>query len=415
MHARLTAAAVVATGLALAGTPGATAATTHTHFALTASGYGTRVIGGQVPSGSQTTAYQRIGCTNKAGKTKVNDLAQAAAPGLGTLSGMHTHVWTTKGGGVVASHASHSIDSLTLASTALGSLAITGIDATATASHDTSGFHATTTTTVGAITLTPVQPPAPLPPLPSQTFPLPTPGQPLTIPGLATISVGKNTQHSSGTGAFANAVALVVDVTATGAHARVGRAVAQIGSGLVYGAFHGHANATRVTAAGGSLHSGPNPLSLMPCQGTAGAVRTKSLGSLDLGGQLVLSGLSSTQRGVQGEGRANGYERGEVSQVNLGGGQLVVNGIVGQANVKRTPKKLVRSAKGTQVGTVTANGQVMSFPASGPLDIPGLATLDRRVVTKTQTGLKVVALRITLADGSVIDLGEAKLRIAKLH
>ena len=77
----------------------------------------------------------------------------------------------------------------------------------------------------------------------------------------------------------------------------------------------------------------------------------------------------------------------------------------------------MRSARGTTVGTITANGQPQSFPDTGPLTIPGVATLERRIVTKTQTGLKVIALRITLLDGTgaVIDLGEAKLRIGKLH
>jgi hypothetical protein len=401
------------TGVGLAAAPGfaATSARIGTsHFALTTSGYGTRIIGGQVPAGSQTTAYQRIGCTNQVNKSKNNDLASATIPGLGVLSGLHTRVWTTRHQGVVGSNASHSVDSLTLASTPLGTLSIKAINARARAFHDATGYHATTSTTLGAITLTP---PAPLPP---QTFPAPTPGTPLTIPGVATLTAGKNTQHAGATGAFANAVALIVDVTATGTQAKVGRAVAQIGEGLTYGAFHGHSNATRVTSAlQGNLKSGPNPMTLMPCQGTAGAVRSKALASLDLGGQVVVSGLSSSERGVQTDHRANGYERGEISQLDLGNGQLVVNGIVGQANVIRSAHKLVRSAKGTRLGTITANGQVQSFPSTGVLTIPNVATLQRRLVTKTATGLTVIALRITLADGSVIDLGEAKLRISQLH
>lgn len=416
----LAALVALGSGLTLAGAPGYAATSGkvgQSHYALTMSGYGTRVIGGQVPAGSQTTAYQRIGCTNKVNKSKNNDVASATIPGLGTLSGLHTRVWTTRHQGVVGSNASHSVDSLTLASTPLGTLSISAINAKARAYHDATGYHAVTSTNLGAITLTPAAPPAPLPPLPPQTFPAPTPGNPLTIPGVATLTVGKNTQHSGANGAFANAVALVVDVTATGTQAKVGRAVAQIGAGLVYGMFHGHSNATRIsTALQGNLKSGPNPLSLMPCQGTAGAVRSKALASLNLGGQVVVSGLASSERGVQTATRANGYERGEVAQLNLGNGALVVDGIVGQANVKRTAGKIVRSAKGSRVGSITANGQAMGFPATGVLEIPGVAKLERRVITKTQTGISVIGLRVTLLDGSgaVIDLGEAKLRISKL-
>ena len=78
-----------------------------TSFAFTTSGYGTRVKGGQIPTGSSTTGFQVIGCTNQAGKSRTNDVAEATVPGLGTASGVKTHVWTTSRDGVVASHSTH--------------------------------------------------------------------------------------------------------------------------------------------------------------------------------------------------------------------------------------------------------------------------------------------------------------------
>ena len=50
------------------------------------------------------------------------------------------------------------------------------------------------------------------------------------------------------------------------------------------------------------------------------------------------------------------------------------------------------------------------------IEIPGVAKLERRVVTRSATGLRVVALRITLLDGSgaVVNLGEARLQIRRL-
>jgi hypothetical protein len=85
-------------------------------------------------------------------------------------------------------------------------------------------------------------------------------------------------------------------------------------------------------------------------------------------------------------------------------------------HVARSATGLVRSARGTQVGTITANGQVQTFPRTGVLEIPGVARLERRVVTRSRNGITVVALRVTLLDGSgaVIDLGEASLRITRL-
>lgn len=415
MHARAPLGAAVATlcvGLALSATGPGFAGTGHTRsttFAFHGSGYGTRVIGGQVPAGSRTTAFQNINCTNQAGKDRTNDVADATVPGLGTVSGVKTRVWTTEKDGVVATHARHSIARLTLASSGVGSLSLDAVGSNAKAFHDGTGFHATTSTTVGDITLTP-------PAGPPQSFPAPTPGQPVEIPGLATIHLGKSVTTHNQDGATANAFALVVDVVASGSTVKVAHSFSSIDGGLTGGIFSGHSNATRVVEAlDNNVHSGPNPLSRMPCAGTGGETLTKSLADLNLGGQIIVKGLSSSQRGSQHHG-AHGFERARVGRLNLGGGQLVVNAIVGKAHVRRTSDGWVRTAKGTRIGSITANGQAQTFPPTGVLEIPGVARLERRVVTRTKDGIKVVALRVTILDGTggVIDLGEAKLQISRL-
>jgi hypothetical protein len=92
-------------GLAFGASPTyAGTSTKSTSFALKASGYGTKVKGGQIPAGSSTTGYQVIGCTNKAGESRTNNVAEATVPGLGQASGIKTQLWTTSRNGVVASH-----------------------------------------------------------------------------------------------------------------------------------------------------------------------------------------------------------------------------------------------------------------------------------------------------------------------
>jgi hypothetical protein len=399
----------VCVGLALSGGPtfAGTTAAKSTTYAFKTSGFGTRVIGGQAPARSDTTAYQVIGCTNRSGKQKENDVGRATVPGLGRVTDSRTRVWTTDKHGVVASHSTHSISKVVLASTGIGSLAIDGITSTATASHDSAGFHSVTSTRIGSLTFTP-------PTGPAQSFPAPTPDQPITIPGLATIYVGQHVTRQSGTGALANAFALRVDVVATGTSVQVARSHAELDSGMTGGVFGGHSAATHVVSVGGGIaKGGPDPLSLMPCQGTYGKVREKRLSSLDLGGQLLAHGASTREKAVQGDHRAHGYEKAHVGLLDLGAGQLVVRDIVGKANVTRTAHGVVKSAKGTELGTVTANGQAQTFPDTGVLEIPGVAKLERAVVTRTHNGISVIGLRITLLDGSgaVINLAEAKLHI----
>jgi hypothetical protein len=50
------------------------------------------------------------------------------------------------------------------------------------------------------------------------------------------------------------------------------------------------------------------------------------------------------------------------------------------------------------------------------LEIPGVAKLERGVVTRSRHGLAVIGLRVTLLDGSgaIVNLAEASLRIRPL-
>jgi hypothetical protein len=402
----------VCAGLALAAGPtfAGTKGTTSTDYAFKTSGFGTLVIGGQLPVGSTTTGYQLIGCTNQAGKSRTNNVSEATLPGLGTASGIKTHIWTTSRGGVVASHSTHSIAELVLAQSQLGSLAVTAITSQAEAFHDDSGFHATTATRIGGLSFTPSGGQA-------QTVPLPTPDQPITVPGLATIYAGQHLTQHTGTGASADAFALRVDVLPTGASVRIAKSHAALSAGLTSGVFRGRSAATHVIKAGGDIvRSGPNPLSVMPCQGTYGRTREQSLASVDLGGQLVVKGATSSERGSQTADSAGGVSRAEVAKVSLAG-QVVIHGVVGRASVRRTPDGMTASAHGTRLASVTVAGQKQVFPKSGVLRIPGVAELERSVVTRSHHGISVIGLRITLLDGSgaVIDLAEAKLRIRPLR
>jgi hypothetical protein len=399
-------------GLALASAPGYadTGPTHHTTFAFGSSGYGTRVTGGKLPVSSDTTGYQVVGCTDRAGVHRTNDVADATVPGLGTVSGVRTRVWTTQRHGVTTSHSTHRIAQLTVASSGLGSLSIDAITSRSRAFHDARGFHAVTATAIGSITFRPALGPA-------QSFPAPTPDRPVEVPGLATISLGRHHAVHDSRNASADAFALRVDVIPTETSVKVAHTHAELHAGLTYGLFRGHSNASRVVhALTDVVHSGPNPLTVMPCQGTYGVVRRKALADLDVGGQLVARGLTSEERAVQTATGAKGYEKGAVARINLGHGQLVVNAIVGKVTVERTSHGLVRSTQGTRLGTITANGVPQTFPRTGVLEIPGLVKLERHVVTRTATGIKVVALRVTLLDGSgaVVDLGEAQLQIRPL-
>jgi len=382
------------------------AAPVATKFTYGASGFGTLVRGGQVPAGSDMTAFRPLGCTNLAGVAKENHEAASPLGGFGNVSAVKTQVGTTKVGNVYTSYARNTIATVTLGDPSLGAITIKGIASTSKAFHNATGYHATTSTTVARIMFAPSG-------MDPQVIDIPTPGQPVEIPGVATISLGTSAKQAGSNGAQARANALQVELLPSGTRVTIGHSQATISGGITVGMFRGKSFSTKANALDANLTSGPTPLTVMPCQGTNGIVRTKKIASVDLGGQVVVGAVTSSQMGKQQAGTANGWEKATVSRVNLGDGQLVVTGIVGKVSVTRTGSLVKSNANGTTIGSIVANGEPMAFPDTDVIEIPGVARLEQNIITKSRIGIKVVALRVTLLDGSgaVIDLGTAELRI----
>jgi hypothetical protein len=378
----------------------------HVDFGLNGAGFGSTTTGGQVPSASDRTAFMSIGCTTRVPVDRENHEAEVTIPGLGKASDVRTDIWTRRVDGVVSSYARNTLNRLVIAQSGLGRIELRAIAAFTHASHDDRGFHADAETSVGSIRFVP---PGGAP----QDLGLPTPGQPVEVPGLATISLGLTNKSVNADGARARANALVITKTASGTRSSVAHAKAQVLAGVQHGTFHGSSFGSRSRAADDTITSGPTPLTLMPCQGTGGEVLGKAASRSDLDGNAVATGLKSEAMGKALRNRSVAFERGSVNHVTLGGDQLVIDGVVGRANVTRSGHELTRSIKGSMVGTVTASGQEQEFPDTGVLEIPGVARLERFVTEKLKNGISVVALRITLLDGTggVIDLGGATATI----
>lgn len=404
--------AVAAAGLtvsvptASAGPDGVSAARqTATRFALKAAGFGTRVKGGQLPASSGTTAFSVIGCTNKAGITHKNYEASLTLPSLGQTEGVKTKTWTKirPKKHEVNAYSRHNVAKVVLGGGA--GLTLTAVTSLSRAWHNTSGFHTATTTSIGGLSVGGV---------PNR---LPTPDQPITIPGLATISIGAAKETKGRHFAKASADAINILLIPTDTQVRIAHTAAQISEGVKTGIFRGSSNGTRVTALTDLLKSGPTPVSFMPCQGTKGVTRGKNVAAVDLGGQFVVGAASSGQMGRQTRKKAKGFEQGTVATFNLGAGQLILNGIKGRANVTRFPNgKVVRNAKGTTIGEMIVNGESQAIPDPGQsIEIPGLLKLEARIVKRSSIGINVTAVRITMLDGSgaVINLGQARLYIRR--
>ncbi|WP_346386888.1 choice-of-anchor P family protein [Nocardioides sp.] len=374
-----------------------------TQFALKAAGYGTRVEGGQLPVVSGQTAYAVIGCTNKAGMVRKNYEAAVTLPGLGTVDGVRTKTWTSINykKHKVAVNSVHNVAKVVLG----GTLTIAAVKSHSTTWHDRKGFHTRAETSIGSIKVG------------AQSFPIPTPNQPITIPGVAKISLGMHKTKKDSDGASTYAEAVQVKLLLTDTVVRIAHTAALMGRGITYGRFHGSANGTQVRALADNVKSGPTPLSWMPCQGTHGVVKTKSVLGVDLAGQIVVGAVENQQMGKQNLKKATGFEQSTVAAITLG--PLTINAIKARANVTRLKGgKMIANADGTTIGEIVVNGDVTPIPDPGQaIEIPGLLKLEANVVDKMKYGIDVVAIRITLLDGTgaVIDLGHAKMEIKPSH
>jgi hypothetical protein len=378
-----------------------------TPFAFKSATYGSRVRGGELPASSGTTSYQAVGCTNAVGADKTNVVASVEIPGLGTAKNVSTRNWTERRNGVHSSYATHDIAKIVLAESSFGELAIKGLSSYSRAYHDGSKFHAQTKTEVASLTFTPTDG-AP------QVLALPTPGTPVIIPGAVEIRLGSELRRADANGAKARADVLEVTLIPTATRVRVAHTAAKLNRGVKRGLFSGFSAATRVSALDNLIKSGPQPHTRMPCQGTEGKEKGKDIASVDLSPLAQVGAASTRQLGAQRSGKANGYELARVASINLGDGALVITGIQGKANVVRTRGGVTSDTKGTKFATATANGTEYAFPDLDGVSIPGLVKIDTGVTKKLKNGIEVIAVRLTLLDGTgaVIDLGHARLQIS---
>ncbi len=380
-----------------------------TDFGLHAMGYGTMIKGGDLPASSGATGFAHIACTTLAGLDRSNGVAGVELPGLGTIDALTTRVKTLKKGKTVTAVAHHALAGITLVETDLGKLSLGAVESTARVWHDATGFHSEVDSKVAGIVLT-------LPGQDPQVIAIPTPGQPIEIPGLLRLTIGESAVTKKPHLIFARAQALLIEILPTNTKVKIALSRARMTDGVVNSIMSGYAAGLKGTVLDPVVTIGRTPLKPLPCEGTGGKIKqTKTVG-LDLPAVLSVGAAQARVFGVQaGRRRARAWAEGSIAHVDLGGGALVIDGIKARANVIRRPGKLIRNTKGTSTLTITANGEPQTIPPIGVLEIPGLVKIEENVVEMMRGGIQVIALRLTLLDGTgaVIDLGVARAQVKK--
>lgn len=424
MKFRLPAAAVTALALLAGGglsalpAPAHAAATTKpvTRYAFNTAAYGTRVVVRPAGLTSGDTAHSMIGCTRIAGLARTNNIAGVNFPGL-VVGAATSRSFTFKDAASNIGDASTSdIASLTLGSGAT-SLVIKGLHGESRAWHRPGhGFAATNTFDFVSATMAGT-------PVPTGAFA----NQGVLVPGVGQVTLGQQMKKVTTHRAWAGAASLRIRLfgpdatpgTADDTVVLIGSTVAQVAKGATQGVMTGEAYGLHVSALGGAATSQQNILLPLGCTGTGGKTITRSLASWTPSGQLTVSGLSSSVYGIQNKpvGGLTAKTWSKVAGVNLGGGQLIINGVLGWVKVYRKHGIIHRVPRQT-VLSIKANGQTYPAPALGQsLTIPGVASITAPPPISTKHGMRVVALRVDFLPGTAgetrIDLGTAWAEVKK--
>lgn len=379
-----------------------------TNFGFVGSAYGSRVRGGDLPANSGRTALAVIGCTRETGRLDRNTLATVNLGNLATVNGIESKTRTYRRGGSVNVKSTNKIarvrfgnaDGLNLGN----DLVLEGVRSTARAWHDANGFHRKGGSSLARILFAGIE--------------VPITGNLVDVPGVATITLSDRSGSKSRMGASISVKAVKVDLDLTDSNVTLGVANAKIMNGFRTGVLGGVGIAAKGSLVDGLVRTGRVARQPLPCRGTNGEWRTNRTAGVTVNGLVHLGAATASARGNQ-RSRTSGYAqtRGRVARATVGGNDgLVIKGVVGGANVTKKGDKLVKTAKGTRILSITFNGRDRNSPTLGnPVRIGNLAVLTAPRVKKTRFGISVVSLRIELLRGidagSTVDLGIAKASI----
>lgn len=254
-------------------------------------------------------------------------------------------------------------------------------------------------------------------------------GNAIDVPGLGTIRLGRERVIVKKNYALARSTSLIIDLagadaqvgTADDSRVLVGHSQARINRNLPNALMTGHGYPLELSVADDLVGIGKVGLEVLPCRGTGGKVLGEHLPAQDvLDGALELGTLTSQVFGdFGGDGTSDAWTLGKVTRVALGSGDQRVElaGIIGVARVHRKANgALVRSTRGTSIGSFTIGGEEQKLPVnSEPVELPGLGLIQFNVVEKSRKGIRLTAVRITLNPGesstTVINLGNARTEI----
>jgi hypothetical protein len=190
----------------------------------------------------------------------------------------------------------------------------------------------------------------------------------IQIPGLGSLGLGTKhgrvTAHSAESSAYALKIQVDSPVDGSKTVIELGRATSRISDPVPAGVFRTTMSALAVNV-GDVLSFGGVGQTSIPCEGTGGRTRTKTIKAASVPGVVSLSDVQYTWSGKQltsGHGprkrnHAKGFVQARIGQVSVPSVGLVINNLTSRVDMSsRKENAPVRSKASTSVGSITING-----------------------------------------------------------
>jgi hypothetical protein len=209
-------------------------------------------------------------------------------------------------------------------------------------------------------------------------------GGTIQIPGLGSLGLGtkkgKTTGHSAESSAYALKIEVDSPLDGSKTVVQLGRATSRISDPVPSGVFRTTMSALSVDL-GGLLSFGGVSQTSIPCEGTGGNTRSKTIKAASIPGLVSLSDVQyswsgkqySRRHGKHAKNKAKGFVQTRIGQVSIPTAGLVINDLTSRVDMKSSKENApVRSKASTSVGSILVNGSPIAALQPGQsVDING--------------------------------------------
>lgn len=361
-------------------------------FAAKAAAFGSSLSGNDtMNSGPSAPAYV---CTAKGRRVSENFLAATSYDAPITVRGLNSRTATSKSeSGLPVVRSVSRAAGIDLGD---GALSIGAIEAIARVEAlPGGGFEQTATTSIGSLEVDGLPLDLPLPVQELEGY------QVIPVPGVGTVELNIQRKFKpSEAGAGARAIAVKITMT-DGSVLRVGRANASLVPDFPT-VVNGRAYALNASLLDGLVQVGDVAAQPLPCQGTDGEFRTNRTTGINIPGVLNTGEAYGNAVTKTNNGNLTARTASGIAMVNLGDGQVILEGVRAVADVTKFQNGTYRFRNDdTKISRLVVGGEEVPVPEDGEsMEIPGLGSLQFNVVTERRGGYQVIAALLTLLDES---------------